>query len=343
MKNFCMSCLTLTLLLTACGGGGSGPSPAPPAIQTQELAPFDAALVKNWPGLPNVGMSCFMNTSIKLLAAMPEMDPFLAANPGDGAKVKAVRSSLREVISFIRSGAPQGRDVRTLVQAVLAAFREHPQLRQYVAGVGDTGGYSDALLRSILSVLGSADEFKIRSVRKEINPHRSPRPAYGAETITALNIAQDPALGGFDLAPINSVGEFLHRLTSGPGTFDLGGGGTLTTHIHPTHIPRNVLLDVAHLNPTKALQLSDQAEVPVYAVDQARQSETRTREVHLQAAAASIFRGGHLWAVIRGDDGWYANDDSRPSRLVDRSEMDEQPDGRGGVARSINLILFKHD
>jgi len=78
-------------------------------------------------------------------------------------------------------------------------------------------------------------------------------------------------------------------------------------------------------------------------VDQARQSEIRLREVPLQAAAASIFRGGHLWAVIRGDDGWYANDDSRPSRRVDRSEMDEQPDGRGGVARSINLILFKHE
>jgi hypothetical protein len=282
-----------------------------------------------------------MNTSIKLLAAMPEADPFLAGNPSDEAKVKAVRGSLREVISFIRSGGPQGQDVHTLVQAVLAAFREHPQLKRYVAGVGDSGGSSDALLRGILAVLGSTDDFAIRSVRKEIDPHPSARPAYEVENLTSLNIAQDPALGGFDLASVDSIGEFLHRLASGPGTFDLGGGRTLTTRIYPTDIPRNVLLDVTHLNPTKALQFSDQAEVPVYAVDRAGRSETRLREAPLQAAAASIFRGGHLWAVIRGDDGWYANDDSRPSRRVDRSEIDELPDGLGGVVRSINLILFK--
>jgi hypothetical protein len=210
-----------------------------------------------------------------------------------------------------------------------------------VQGVGNNGGHVDSLLRNTLAVLGVKNELSLPAVGKRVSLTSPAPPAYWVETATSLYIATNPDQGGHDLDPVHNTGDLIRLIYTRPGTFDLGGGSRVQEQTFPTDVPRNVLMDVLHSNPTKALHFSEQVEVPVYAVDQAQQSETRLREVPLQAAAAAIFRRGHVWAVVRGDDGWYANDDARPSHQVHPSELDEQPNGRGGMAREINVILFK--
>jgi len=349
--------LALAALLTACGSsgsGGSGNQPAQPSQPVQpgptrkhpDVVPFDSARAGSWPGLPNVGMSCFMNTSIKLLAAMPELDPFLTVHPGDDQLQLAVRSSLRATINFIRSGgAPvpgETGDARTRVEAVLAAFRAHPQLQAYVAGVGGLGGDPGGLVRSVFKVLGVKGQFDLQGSERTVHAASPAPPRYQAATRTELFITTATAVGGHDLARIQTLGEFTRMAFSEPGSF-AGSGAPAQRRFLATAVPANLLLDVIHHAPTKALQFSEDTRIPVFRVDPARHAHSKQGEVVLQAAALSVFRGGHLWAAIRGHDGWYANDDGQPARriLQPNAELDEQGSGQGDLHRSITMILYR--
>lgn len=341
------------LLLTACGGGGSKPAavsvptPEPAFDPERDVVRFAPALVKSWPGLPNVGNSCFFNSTVKLLAAMPELDRSLALHPADDAPTAAVRASLRRVINFIRSGAAPAHgpnpDAHALIQAVMAAFRNHPRLGPHVLGTEHTGGYVKDVVRATLGVLGRKDDFSISSTRKRrpLNPPQ--QPTYKAEASRHLIVLTDPEFGGHDLAQVHDLGELIRKSYSEPGRFRTGGKGVYTSMQNfATGLPRNLVMEVDHPFPTKALAFSERAELPLYDVDPAHEKETKRRDATLEASAAALSQGGHVWAVIRGDDGWYKNDDARPAVRVDPKELDERADADGGMTRSFEVVLFQY-
>ncbi|MDR3669974.1 MAG: hypothetical protein P4L36_03965 [Holophaga sp.] len=167
---------------------------------------------------------------------------------------------------------------------------------------GGEGGSTDRLVLETLSVLGVKDEFSIKGVSKEVVQTPPTPPSYQVTTWNSLLISQAQEFGGFDLGSIRSTGDFIKALYSQPSTFELRPGVSSQTSVFPTDVPNNLLYQVLRFNPTRALGMSDQVEVPLYAVDRAQRRETRLRDLPMQAAAASVFNGGHLWAAIRGDD-----------------------------------------
>jgi hypothetical protein len=89
------------------------------------------------------------------------------------------------------------------------------------------------------------------------------------------------------------------------------------------------------------LPFSEQVVVPTYAVDRARMTETRQGDVPMRALAAAVYRPGHFWAVIRGEDGWYENNDATPTRRVEMTDLDEQADPQGALTRNLELVLYQ--
>jgi hypothetical protein len=193
-------------LATGCGGGGGSsaavvPVPAnrPGFDLAKDVHPFDPALVKHWPGLPNVGTSCYVNAGIRLAFTEPRTFP---------------------------SGQPT---------------HDHDRVQTFPT-----------------------------------------------------------------LVPNHLVMEFNH-----------------------------------HLGPTRALPFSEKVALATYAVDRAQGTETRQSDVPMRALAAAVYRPDHFWAVIRGEDGWYENNDAAPSTRVPPTHLDGLANPNGDLTRNLELVLYQ--
>jgi len=356
--------LGLGALATGCGSsGGSGASAAseaPPAVVpvpvasrpafdlTKDVHPFDPALVKQWPGLPNVGTSCYVNAGIKLLAAMPDLDPLLAIAPGDAATTARVRTSLRRIINFIRSGgvlvgAPE-RDAEGLLRAVFEAFQAHPDLRSSVENLRGGGGFATMVVNRALRVLGAGNRYTLRIEVKTTPVQPLALPRYGTDHSNVLMVSSDPDDGAFDPARVHSTADFIRLAFTEACTFPSGRPDYLHNRVQtfPTQVPDNLVLEFNHhAGPTRALPFSEQVAVATYEVDPAHGTELRQGDVPMRALAATVFRTGHFWAVIRGADGWYKQDDATPSTPVPLTDLDEQANSQGGLTRHLEQVLYQ--
>lgn len=354
--------LGLGALATGCGSsGGSGASAAgeaPPAVVpvasrpafdlAKGVQPFDPALVKQWPGLPNVGTSCYVNAGIKLLAAMPDLDPLLAAVPADAAATARVRTSLRRIINFIRSGgvlvgAPE-RDADGLLRAVFEAFQAHPDLRSSVENLRGGGGFATNVVNRALRVLGAGNRYTLRIEVKTTPVQPLALPRYGTDHSNVLMVSSDPDNGAFDPAQVHNTGDFIRLAFTEACTYPSGRPDYQHNRVQtfPTQVPDNLVLEFNHhAGPTRALPFSEQVAVATYVVDPAHGTELRQADVPMRALAATVFRNGHFWAVIRGADGWYKQDDATPSTPVPLTDLDEQANPQGGVTRHLEQVLYQ--
>lgn len=354
--------LGLGALATGCGSsGGSGASAAgeaPPAVVpvasrpafdlAKGVQPFDPALVKQWPGLPNVGTSCYVNAGIKLLAAMPDLDPLLAAVPADAAATARVRTSLRRIINFIRSGgvlvgAPE-RDADGLLRAVFEAFQAHPDLRSSVENLRGGGGFATNVVNRALRVLGAGNRYTLRIEVKTTPVQPLALPRYGTDHSNVLMVSSDPDNGAFDPAQVHNTADFIRLAFTEACTYPSGRPDYQHNRVQtfPTQVPDNLVLEFNHhAGPTRALPFSEQVAVATYEVDPAHGTELRQADVPMRALAATVFRNGHFWAVIRGADGWYKQDDATPSTPVPPTDLDEQANPQGGVTRHLEQVLYQ--
>jgi len=347
--------LGLGALASGCGGGGGSSTAAVvpvPASRPFDLAkdvhPFDPALVKQWPGLPNVGTSCYVNTGIKLLAAMPELDPFLVVNPADDAATAEVRTSLRRIINFIRSGgvlvgAPE-RDAMGLLQAVFQAFGNHRDLRSSMVNLRGGGGFVTTVVNHSLKALNVRNRFTLRVEVKNTPVNHPQPPSYLADHSNVLIVSTDPLNGAVDFTQVHNTADFIRLAFTDPCTFP-SGQATYTHHrvqTFPILVPNQVVMEFNHqLGPTRALPFSEQVVVPTYAVDRARMTETRQGDVPMRALAAAVYQPGHFWAVIRGEDGWYENNDATPATRVPLTHLDGLANPDGDLTRNLELVLYQ--
>lgn len=354
--------LGLGALATGCGSsGGSGASAAgeaPPAVVpvasrpafdlAKGVQPFDPALVKQWPGLPNVGTSCYVNAGIKLLAAMPDLDPLLAAVPADAAATARVRTSLRRILNFIRSGgvlvgAPE-RDADGLLRAVFEAFQAHPDLRSSVENLRGGGGFATNVVNRALRVLGAGNRYTLRIEVKTTPVQPLALPRYGTDHSNVLMVSSDPDNGAFDPAQVHNTADFIRLAFTEACTYPSGRPDYQHNRVQtfPTQVPDNLVLEFNHhAGPTRALPFSEQVAVATYEVDPAHGTELRQADVPMRALAATVFRNGHFWAVIRGADGWYKQDDATPSTPVPPTDLDEQANPQGGMTRHLEQVLYQ--
>jgi hypothetical protein len=329
------------------------PVPAAPAAHSafdlaKDVHPFDPVLVKQWPGLPNVGTSCYVNAGIKLLAAMPDLDPLLAIAPADDAATAEVRTSLRRIINFIRSGgvlvgAPE-QDAAGLLQAVFKAFGAHPELRSTMENLRGGGAFATTVVNRALRALGAGNRFTLRIEVKTTPVQALALPRYGTDHSNVLVVSSDPDNGAFDPARVHNTADLIRLAFTEACTYPSGRPDYLHNRVQtfPTRVPGSLVLEFNHhLGPTRALPFSEQVAVATYAVDPAHGTELRQADVPMRALAATVFRTGHFWAVIRGADGWYKQDDARPSTPVPLTDLDEQANPQGALTRNLEQVLYQ--
>jgi len=142
---------------------------------------------------------------------------------------------------------------------------------------------------------------------------------------------------------VHTMGEFIHLAYTQPGTFPTEGEPHLRTRArtYPTRVPAQVLMEINHASPTRALRFSEQVAIPTYPADRTLRTEIPQGNVPMRAVAAAVYRPGHVWAVIAGHDGWYRNDDATPSHRVAPTELDELADAGGNLTRNLELVLFQ--
>ena len=360
--------------LSGCGGGGSrhsppaapappgapaghgGPMPpavpaapgapatSPPFDPALDVVPFDPAKVRNWPGLPNFGTSCFINAVVKALAAVAELDPLLGDRAGDLPETARVRRQLRLTLNYIRSGAApeaaNGQDAHARMQALLAALAGHPALAFFAQSARHAGGVELNFLARLMRVLGAPEAFNLRAFSKTLPPGGPGPVHYHGLPITAgLTLSMDPVHAGYDPAAIDSVatvGDYwAWRCTQAA---HWPGGGA--EYLLPTQVPDVMLLSIVHFPPHKALKFSERLTFPVYAVDLAGHTDTVAGTVSRRAAAAMLGTASHVWAVVRGDDGWYLNDDQVPSHRIPDHDLDERITPHGTLVQGLSAIFY---
>jgi hypothetical protein len=212
-----------------------------------------------------------------------------------------------------------------------------------VANINGGGGFVTTVVNNVFRVLDVQDQFQIRSVVKR-TPVNHPLPrTYGLDAGNVLIISTHPDFGAYHFTHVHTMANFIELAYTQPGTFLTGGRDYTHTRVqtYPSRVPDQVLMEVNHPLPTRALAFSEQVAIPTYRVDQALGTETRQEEVPMRGVAAAVYRPGHVWAVIHGHDGWYRNDDATPSHRVAPTELDELADAGGNLTRNLELVLFQ--
>lgn len=341
-------CLTLVSNFLACGSGGGANATAPaPAVQPGQtpvppapvpgVAPFDPALVPRWPGLPNLGSTCFINTAVKLLACLPEIDGRLPDQAGDDPATASVRRDLRSALNWIRSGGVReghGADPGLkLMRSLKAAMEGHPALKGHVTLKG--GGHAGDLIDGLVKTLGVPGPLRMAWMEK--TPGGSPAvPATWAEVPDlVLNATLNPEIANYDFSGVRDV-EGMIRHVAAHGTLD-----PRPTMRYPVAAPASVFLKVEEVEPPLALKFRDTIQVPLFQVDPAAHTVAPLGDARLEARAMAFFGKGHYWAAIRGRDGWYANNDAQPVRPMSQEELDGVLDAEGVTERRAAVILFR--
>jgi hypothetical protein len=318
------------------GSGGA------PFDSERDVLPFDSVRVPHWPGLTNVGGSCYVNVSLKLLAATADLDPFLLDHPGDDAATARLRGTLRDLVTFIRSGTdpirPHGCSGRELLTRTLDALRHHPTTAPPMVAVGSGGGGNDfEVMATILRALGAELEFKATTVGKEVflDPPAS-RNSWKPSSASFLISSRDPILSGVPTSLPYTLATLFRE--------QVGKSFVLNDRIvtsMPTQVPRNQMIHLFSISPVEPLRFSEEVEIPVFEVDRATGEGTHRRTVRMKVAAITQSTPSHVWAMIRGDNQWYKNDDDQPVHPVSDVQMDEVAGAPDELAIGIFTVLLR--
>lgn len=309
--------------------------PFDPAL---DVVPFSMDQVKHWPGLTNLRSSCFVNTAIKLLASMPDVDSGLLDRAGEDAAAAGVRRQLRMALNYIRQGDTRPAGAQDPMRALVDAFQHHDVFRKYVQRAQGDGGSESQLMDDLFTFLGLKGRFTIPCRERYYYDEPASSNRY-ADHAFGMVVSSDRALTGYDLSAVHSLSEFVGHVTAKPGSTVPGSHWFR----YPVRVPATTVIKLDHLAPKKALAFSQSVAVPIYAVDETRHTSRAVDTVLLTSTAVSLWNGsgGHVWAAIRGAEGWFINDDARPPRLVDVSELNGILDSRGNTVREAGLVILR--
>ncbi|BDU72898.1 IPT/TIG domain-containing protein [Mesoterricola silvestris] len=299
-----------------------------------DVVPFRLREVKNWPGLRNAGASCFLNTAVKLLASLPEVDAGLLDHAADDAATAGVRRQLRFTVNHIRLGTQRPAGARDPMGALIEAFQHHPGLRRFVAETKGPGGFETTVLEAMLDLLGLKGQFDLVCREKTLVDGKAP--AYQDWTF-GMVFSGSRAVTGYDFTGIRDLRQYLAHVTSEEGS--TGDGARWFRH--PVKIPSTSIIKVEHLDPPLALEFSNQVLVPVYTLDEAHHIATINGRVALAASAFSLWRRGHVIAAIKGLEGWYLNDDAQDPRLDPSLGLADGPAQAPSPVGSMGVLFYR--
>ena len=300
-----------------------------------DVAPFRLAQVKNWPGLTNTGSSCFLNAAIKVLASLREVDGSLRDHPGDDAAMAGVRRQLRFTLNYIRLGDKRPADAPDPMRGLIDAFQHHSKLRKHVADTQGAGGFEDVVLKDILKVLGLEGNFDITLMERSTQDGGSPIPRWQDHPFNPV-VSSNRQMIGTDPSGHTSLNAYIKHVT----TQTLATSG-MHINLYPFKVPATARIQLGHMDPKLALEFSPYVGLPLYQVDQARDTAKRIGTVGLIPMALTLRNRGHAWAAIRGMDGWYLNDDARKPYKVEASELNGLLDAQGNLVRETSVLFLR--
>jgi len=316
------------------------PKPMPPSADAGVI-PFDAAKVRHWPGLPNRGGSCFINASLKLLASVPALDPMLAETPGDDLPTANLRRQVRRVINFIRSAdAPGQPPAKEVLAGFFDALAEHDRTAATFHRAEAYGGVASDVIDLLLSVLGKPDAFAIATTLRTTSTDPAATATPDASLPLRVNLAIPGGPGGRDLTPVHTLADFLSLTLTEPTSWT---EGTHTTRVHtyPIRVPDTVFLAVNRVpGPGRSVAFSATVQIPTFTMDQAQGTATPKDHVTLHPTALGMDSDSHAWAVVRGNDGWYVQDDELPPRPATPSELDDYEDPGEEKSRRVGFVVY---
>jgi|GEM_PF-1724699 len=301
-----------------------------------DVAPFNFGQVEHWPGLTNAGASCFLNTAVKLLAAIREVDPTLVDHPGDDAAMAEVRRQLRFTLNHIRLGDKRPADAPDPMRALIDAFQHHPKLAEFATATQGSGGYEIDTLKGILGVLGLDHAFDIKLRVKYV---QNGTPLNYKDHPLGLAPSSAKNMGGYDFQGPKTLESFVDHITRNPGST----GPDLSWFNYPVQVPNTSMISILHPTPKLDLAFTSYLRIPIYQVDETRHTARILQEAVLHPIAASIWKGGHVYAVILGRGGFYVNDDARKPHLDDRIAQDGVLDQTRNLVNDMGVILFSRD
>ncbi len=300
-----------------------------------DVAPFNRGQVKNWPGLTNTGSSCFLNAAIKVLASLKEVDDSLRDHPGDDAAMAGVRRQLRFTLNYIRLGDRRPADAQDPMRGLIDAFQHHPKLRHHVSDTQGAGGFDDLVLNDILEVLGLKGKFDIRIKDRSTRDGGSPIPFWQDHPFS-LVVSPDRQITPSGPSGQVSLDAYISHVT----TQTLATSG-MHVNQYPYKVPSTARIQLVHMGPKRALEFSPRVGLPLYQVDEASSSARRIGTMGLIPTALTLRNRGHMWAAIRGTDGWYVNDDARKPYKVEASELNGLLDPQGNLVRETGVIFLR--
>lgn len=313
------------------------PKPLPSSPDTR-VVPFDAAKVGHWPGLPNLGGSCFTNASFKLLASVPAMDPILADTPGDDVPTANLRRQLRLVINFIRSAdAPGQPPAKTVLAGFFDALQNHERTFTTYKRAMAYGGHPGDFISLLLSVLGKPDVFGIAATVRTTSTNPATPVTLDDSVPFRVNLAFP---GGRDLASVTTLGDFLSKVITVPERWT-EGDHTTRVHTFPTRVPDTVFLDVNRVPaPGMSVAFSPTVQIPTFTVDKVQGTATPLDRATLHPTALGMDSDCHAWAVVRGKDGWFIQDDELPPRPATPAELDDYEDPGEEKSRRVGFVVY---
>lgn len=300
-----------------------------------DVAPFRLAQVKNWPGLTNTGSSCFLNSAIKVLASLREVNESLRDHPGDDAAMAGVRRQLRFTLNYIRLGDKRPADAPDPMRGLIDAFQHHSELRKHVADTQGAGGFDDVVLKDILNVLGLERNFDITMMVRSTQDGGSPIPTWKDHAF-GLVVSSNPEHTGFDPSGHTTLDRFIRQAT----TKTLAASG-LHLNKYPVGVPPTGRIQLTHMGSNVALAFSPYVGLPLYKVDPAKDTAKHIGNVGLIPMALTLRNRSHAWAAIRGMDGWYVNDDARKPYKVEATELNGLLDAQGNLVRETGVLFFR--
>ncbi len=301
-----------------------------------DVAPFNIDQVEHWPGLTNAGASCFLNTAIKLLATIREVDPTLVDHPGDDAVMAGVRRQLRFTLNHIRLGDKRPADAPDPMRALIDAFRHHPKLAEFATASQGTGGYEIDTLKGILKVLGLDHSFDIKL---RVRYLKNGTPLNYKDHRFDLTLSPSKKAVGFDFQGPKTLDAFVSHITRNPG----GTDQELSWFNYPVQVPNTSIISITHMTPRLDLAFTSYLHIPIYKVDETLHNARIVKQALLHPVAASMWKGGHVYAVILGRGGFYVNDDAKKPQLEDRFLKDGILAETQNLVNEMGVIIYRRD